>query len=216
VSERIKVNFDNFELEEKRLLIRLFRLSRPATVQRDWEAFCLRHALPLSRTASNDPLKEDEVLLTRRRVDRLFLWGAVFALPAGVASAWQLDRPDCLLFPLAPLAIGLVMRLTIPRLGIRCRKLSAKPDRRLVSFLWFLLAWAIVGIAALLLLPNTSPWVDWGAFTLWLGVLLFQCHRLDRRIGPTQQATQRARALLATEEWERLEGLRSGSNGAIV
>lgn len=72
-SQKIKANFDNFELEQRRSLIRWLRLSLPQPIQRDWEAFCIRHALPLLKHAMDAPLRADEVLITRRRWDRFFL-----------------------------------------------------------------------------------------------------------------------------------------------
>ena len=36
-ADKIKVTFDNFELEPRRWLIRLLRLSLPQSIQQDWE-----------------------------------------------------------------------------------------------------------------------------------------------------------------------------------
>ena len=72
-ADKIKVTFDNFELEQRRWLIQLFRHSLPQSIQQDWERFCLRNALPLLKQDTDAPLQPDEILITRRRWDRFFL-----------------------------------------------------------------------------------------------------------------------------------------------
>ena len=175
--QRIKIELNSFEPEERRWLIRMLRLSLSPSIQSGWEQFCLRIALPLSKPHGDVPLKDDEVLLARHRLDRTFLWLVLLALVVGVVSAWQLHGLRLLLLPLAPVVVWVLIRQGIPREGVRDRKVSVTPEK---GFLLFLLVWGIIGVAAILLLPNTQQWAMVGILIVWMTFLLLQAHRVDR------------------------------------
>ena len=122
---------------------------------------------------------------------------------AGGVLAWQFKNFNFLLSPVAPLLMWPFMRLTTPRQGIRSRRLSATPE---IGYLWFLLIWCVVSIVGGLAIPN-NVWAVCGLMIPWFAVLLFQAYRVDRR----KRATEDARASLAVEEWNRLQGPDVGS-----
>ena len=86
-------HFQNFEPEQRLLLIRLLRCSVPVSAQRNWERFCLATAIPLRERLSdrdNRPLRPDEVLTTHRRWDWMFLPMILFWAVVGTTVGWLL------------------------------------------------------------------------------------------------------------------------------
>lgn len=193
-------------------MIRLLRFALPASIQRNWDRFCLKIALPLSEVLADVPLKDGQFLFTRRWLDRTLLRLAFFSLLVGSVAAWGLHNFRFLTFPLVPLVIW-PMRLTIPRKGVRCEKAFVKPDWGPLAFL---LIWGVMSAAAFMLLPKT----DFGAvcfIVFWLAGAPFYGHWLDRR----RKSREEAMAPPAAEEWDRLEkplgesdaGYRPSGNG---
>jgi hypothetical protein len=203
-SQKIKVTFDNFELEQRLWLIRFFRRSLSPSIQRDWERFCLRNALSLSKFLTDDPLQAGEILLTRRRWDRFFSVLTVLTLAAGIVSAWCFRSFPPLAIPVPIVAIWLMMRFTTPRQGMRCERISATPEK---GFLLFLLVWGAIGLATISWLGDRHRGLAIGLMILWAAVLLFQAVRVGRR----REAARDAVAPSAAEEWERLEETDSSS-----
>jgi hypothetical protein len=200
--QRIKIYIDNFDLDRKRLLIRLLHSSLPRSVQRDWERFCVQIALPLVKRSEDATLGTDEVLLTRRRWDRFFVVLAALMLPTSILCAWLLRTPSPLVIPAATLvataAIWLMMRFSTPRQGMRDKKISATPEK---GYLLFLLLWTAIISAPIYLLGDDHVGLDVALMTLWFAPIAWQCYRLDRR----RKSAQDANAPAAVEEWERLE-----------
>jgi hypothetical protein len=197
-AEKIKVTFDNFELEQKRWLIRLLRLSLPQSIQQDWERFCLRNALPLLKQDTDAPLQPGEILITRRRWDRFFLATTVVLVVLGIICAWLLQSPTPLAFPLVSLLLWPLMRFSTPAKGLRCGKTPAPEKRHLLIFA----VWYGVGVA-IIPLDNSHNGLTIGLVIVWFAILLYLAYRMDRR----REATRDVAAPAAAEEWERLEGM---------
>lgn len=84
---KISVELHNFEPAEQRRLIHLLRRSVPRSVQRDWDRFCYKAAIPLVQRCGERPLGEGAVLLTRHHfLVGLAIWGA-----AGIAGIYAFD-----------------------------------------------------------------------------------------------------------------------------
>jgi hypothetical protein len=89
-SQKIKVDLDNFESAQQLRLIRFFHRSAAPSIQKDWDRFCYKVATPLLANSHERPLQEDEILVTRRRYDWLFLPTIVLTAIAGIGFAWYL------------------------------------------------------------------------------------------------------------------------------
>jgi hypothetical protein len=198
-SEKIKVTFDNFELKQRQCLIRLFRRSLSHSIQGNWERFCLRNALPLLKHNTDEPLQPGEILLTRRRWDRFFLLVTVVMAAAGIVCAWLFRSLPILFLPLSSPLMWLLMRFSTPRKGMRCKRISATPEK---GYLLFLLIWGVVGMAMMMSLGDNHRGLAVGLMIAWFAILLHQAYRGGRR----QEAARHAAAPAAAEEWERLDG----------
>jgi hypothetical protein len=140
---RTSVDLDGYDDEDRLRMIRRFRGLIPAAKQADWPMFCQKIALPLrdrcARPAAGEPpcpRAEGEVVITRRRYDRL----AAVMLPASfvVAGAvwWATGSPVLLGAALAIAAGWLFLRYTVRREGERRVQLTAMPGHRsLLSYL---------------------------------------------------------------------------------
>jgi hypothetical protein len=198
-SQRITILFNNFELEQRQTLIRWLRLSLPPSIQRDWERFCRRIALPLLKARVAPPLDANVALVTRQRWDRLFALLTVLAFFTGVIGAMLLRDARCLVSPAAVVPVWLLMRFITPSRGLRSEKISAMPEK---SFFIFIMIWCILGMAVIVPLIKNHSGIAMALMIAWFAVLLFQSHRFDRR----RKATLDALAPAAAEEWERLQG----------
>ena len=211
-SRTIKVYLDNFEPEQRRWLTRLFRLSLPYSIQRDWERFCFLRALPLLKGRLDVPLSDSEVLITRHRWDSYFLPATLLSAMIGVLCAWHLGQPQCLLFPVPVVGVWLWMRFTTPRKGFRSQRLSKMFER---GFLLSLLVWTGIATAALAVDRFVSPHLShpsiWpvSVCVLWFIAMGVVFYRLDH----WKQQREQPMAFAAAEEWEKLEGRQAEEMG---
>lgn len=204
-ADKVKLVFDNFELEQRRWLIQSLHLSLPKSIQQDWERFCLRIALPLLKPDTDAPLQPGEIWVTRRRWDRFFLFTTVVLVALGIVCAWWFRSLGLLALPLASLLLWPLMRLSTPTKGMRERKVNTAPEWKFFSFM---LLWAIVAVAGAILFSECHPF--------WFGVLLVLCisgmcysaHQLDCR----RRTVENTAAPAAAEEWERLAGVEVGES----
>jgi hypothetical protein len=199
----IRLGFESFCPEDRLPLIRLLREAVPQTAQRDWDVFCHCVALPWQRAAlgidAPRPLRDNEILLTRRTWDRLFgVCLTVVAMAATLAirltGSW---RP--LLSIISVSLIWLSIRTTCPQRGQRFDRITKSRD---VPFLGFLLVWAVIGGAAVSVVHYYLPsdlvyWIGLGF--LMLGLLPVGRRFEKQRAAELQQASQGA-----DSEWNRL------------
>jgi hypothetical protein len=202
-SQRITVGLDALEPRQRRWMIRLLRSSVPATLQRGWEAFCIQVALPLAKIDRDLPPRDNEVLSTRRRVDRYFLSATLLAALVGGFCAWHLHTRRFLVFPAVPAMYWFLLRFTIPQKGLRVVRMSSMRER---STTWFLLILAAGGVAGLILLAFADRFAHGnlclaGGIVLWMGILLIQARRESCR----DRLRKQAMIATAVEEWDRWE-----------
>lgn len=200
----LRLDFGQFRLEDRLPLIELFRAAIPRNAQHGWDVFCLRVALPLRQVGSEDdqnrPLEADQVLMTRRSYDRLFLCLLPVVAIVGGLAAWY-SRSWFLLF-WSFFSIGLIwapLRLMCPKKGYRTSRITRGRDR---PYLGFMLGALIVGSAGIWLsfAFDAPPAITWGGFGLWfLAVLARSVREGQRQAADLEQAAQGADA-----EWTGL------------
>jgi hypothetical protein len=195
-SEKIKVHLDKFEAEQRQRLIRRLQLSVPRSLQRDWDQFCYEVAIPLLRRSVEHPLREDEFLLTRWRIDRVFIPSIILVAAIGTGIAWHFQAARWLLMPAPFVALWLFLRMVIPAKGRRYLDRGRLDNR----FFLGLAIWGAVGIIAGYLFDvfqHHLPYPSWWAL---LGVLLW-FHRAEQR----KRQNERSRIELAVQEWEQYQ-----------
>lgn len=204
LTEKITIHIDNFPCEERLWIVEYLREQIPASAQEGWDLFCHRVALPLRRYDPQAlPVPDnDEVLLTRKRWDRLLLpWIPLFTV-GGVLAAWKFNQTHLLIAPLLPILIWLSMRYSTPQQGMVSRKISAdKETSSLLTFLGGMLAAYMIILVGLKLIDN--PRLDHSITILcltliWMAAVLCKCHRLDK----TRHKKQREQSKRSLEEWE--------------
>ncbi|MFO0897335.1 MAG: hypothetical protein U0836_07915 [Pirellulales bacterium] len=200
----LRLDLSQFRLEDRLPLIELFREAIPRNAQQGWDVFCRRVALSLRQVGAEDvqdrPLEADEVLVTRRRFDRLFLCMLpAVAVVAGLA-AWY--SHSWFLFFWSLSSIGLIwapLRFMFPQKGYRAPRITRRRDR---SYFGFLLGALVVGLAGIWLsfAFNAPPAITWGGAGLWILAVLWRAGlEGQRRTAELEQA-----ALGADAEWNRL------------
>ncbi len=166
-SQKMKIDFYSYEPRERLALIHFFRDGLPESVQRNWDLFCYKIAIPLryDEAGRQRPLRPGEAVVTRRRWDWLILpWTIVVA--AGAFLHWRLlGQPTVLLAPLGIVALWLYLRWSTPRQGFRAERMS---QNRKESRTWlFIVAWLLCGVIALGIL---EPMVANLAIAPWLAI----------------------------------------------
>ncbi len=124
-STRLALDFGDYELEERRQLIRFFRESVPSPLQHGWELFYARIVKRRTRRPRETELRDGEVLLTRRRLDSYFLAGFTLIGMVSVYVCWSTGQFPFLAFPLAMIPIWLLVHFKTPREGLVSRRLTA-------------------------------------------------------------------------------------------
>jgi hypothetical protein len=204
MTERLTINFDNFEPTERLWLIYVLRSRLPATVQRNWERFCLKVAIPLrDRDAPGNRLPgPDQVTLPRSRWDWYFIPAILLSAVIGSVAYWKYDQPRVLVAPLMPTLLWLLLRFGTPRQGLVVKRMGAAPGER--RFLFFLLSWFCVAVVGMLLYQFFRPPMPYAAavgvtgWIVWFGGLLFRATQFDRQ---RQQADLEG-PRIATQQWD--------------
>ena len=129
-STKLTISFGNYERDAKLPLIRFLRQALPTSIQQNWDLFCLKTALPLrKRKTVPGP---DEVLLTRRRIDRLGGFMLATCIGGMLVVNWVTGRPPMMIGLPASVAFSTVfwlfLRYNIPAKGLVEKRLQWKPD----------------------------------------------------------------------------------------
>ncbi len=207
VMEKLKIYLDNFEPTERLWLIRRVRTGLPETIQRDWDLFCYKIAIPLRDRGvlANRPPGPDEVTLTRRRWDWYFFPFTVLCAAIGIVYCRQLPQPRILAVPLIAALLWIVLRFNTPRQGFVLKRIGAEPGQ--TRFLLFCLWWFGIAIAGFVLLelcklpmPQALTLQIIGSIA-WFGGFLFRAHRFDRQ----RQQRDREAAKVAVQQWNEGE-----------
>ena len=204
LTEKITIHLDNFPCEDKLWIVEYLRTQIPASAQEGWDLFCHRVALPLRRYDPQAlPVPDnDEVLLTRKRWDRLLLpWILLFTV-GGVLAAWKFNLPCLLSAPLTPTALWLFLRFSTPKQGMVSQKLSA--DKETSSFLIFSGGMVLVFLTILVGLKFIElPFLDNDMFMIcltliWMPVVFWNCYQHDK----IRHKKQLEASKTSVKEWE--------------
>lgn len=204
LTEKTTIYLENFPLEDRLSIVEYLRAQIPEPDQEGWDLFCHRVAMPLRRYDPQAlPVPDnDEVLLTRKRWDRLLLpWILLFTV-GGVLAAWKFNLPRLLSAPLLPTALWLFLRFSTPKKGMVSRKISA--DKELRSLLFFTGGMLLTYLAILVGLKFIdSPLLDNNIFMacltlIGMAAMLWKCHRLDK----SQYKKQLEASKVSVKEWE--------------
>ena len=203
----VRIDLDNFEVDERICMIRFVREQTPAQRQANWDLFCHKVALPFVRYLDCDGKPRPEpgqVLISRRRWDWYFLPLIMLCAVAGTVAAWRLAQPRLLVAPLAPTSIWAVLRVLTPKRGYLSSSISATPG--MSAYLLFLLLWLAIAVAGISLFPIIAPHIPakevWAGSLLagWFAVLLWRAYRED----VTRLERDKVESLASVEAWNRL------------
>jgi hypothetical protein len=194
--KRMKLNFENYEYEDRLWLIRHFRRQLPSqVVQSDWELFCLKVAVPMRDDKDRTEPREGEVLVKRSRYDGMMAIGLAITTVIAALVAWQMANPAALGFPAIIALLWVVLHFGTPKQGHVVRR----APRQLI---WLALALQVcMGMMILVkvFLPNNLLQVL-PAFLLLIATIVF-VHRYEQQ---TKQRDRRESAASATV-WEQGE-----------
>lgn len=195
----LRIDLSNYVPEEQLWIIRFFRSQIGGERQTGWERFCRAVANPVRQEVEEPhrPLKPDEVLLTRWRIDRLFLAATILCLVITAHFAAIKREPSALLVPIVPVVLGIMLRWSIPKDGFRVPKLDGE-SRRL---------FAVLGLWTAAILTAMALRLDWVTVICVAGMTVSVVREMIRR------SRQKAQADLdeiprALQEWEANKGFR--------
>jgi hypothetical protein len=87
--DKLKVEFDNYDRETSRMLIRFFRFRLPPVVQLGWDPYWAWHWRCFDLPDMSDPAAvERETHQLCRRIDVIFAIGTLLAIAAAAATWW--------------------------------------------------------------------------------------------------------------------------------
>ncbi|HCO21634.1 MAG: hypothetical protein CME31_27860 [Gimesia sp.] len=204
LTEKIRIYLKNFPCEDRLRIVEYLRAQIPEPNQEGWDLFCHRVAMPLRRYDPQAlPVPDnDEVLLTRKRWDRLLLpWILLFTV-GGVLAAWKFNLPRLLSAPLTPTALWLFLRFSTPKQGMVSQKLSA--DKETSSFLIFSGGMVLVFLTILVGHKFIElPFLDNDMFMIcltliWMPVVFWNCYRHDK----IRHKKQLEASKTSVKEWE--------------
>ncbi len=203
VTEKLRIYLDNFEPIERLWLIRHIENGLPKSVQRDWDLFCYKIAIPLRERdiQANRPPGPDEVTLTRRRLDWYFVPFTILCGVMGFVFSWEFQQPRLLAAPLMPAFLWILLRFTIPRQGLVSKRIGSEPGQ--TRFLLFYLWWTGIAIVGFLLFALFEPRQPLAlalvlvGVVLWFGGIILRAFRFDRE----RKQRDREAAKVAVQQW---------------
>lgn len=204
LTEKTTIYLENFPCEDRLSIVEYLRAQIPEPDQEGWDLFCHRVAMPLRRYDPQAlPVPDnDEVLLTRKRWDRLLLpWILLFTV-GGVLAAWKFNLPRLLSAPLLPMILWLSMRYSTPNQGMVSQKISAdKESRSYLIFLGGMLVAYLILLNGLKFIANPPVSESTTMFCLtviWFAVVLWKSHRIGKKLHKKQLEASKT----SVKEWE--------------
>ncbi len=204
LTDKTTIYLENFPCEDRLWIVEYLRAQIPEPNQEGWDLFCHRVALPLRRYDPQAlPVPDnDEVLLTRKRWDRLLIpWILLFTV-GGILAAWKFNLPHLLSAPLLPMILWLSMRYSTPKQGMVSQKLSAdKESRSYLIFLGGMLVAYLILLNGLKFIANPPVSESTIMFCLtvnWFAVVLWKSHRIGKKLHKKQLEASKT----SVKEWE--------------
>jgi hypothetical protein len=205
----ISIYLNNFTREQQKQLIRWLRFSIPCSVQQGWDRFFCQFAMRLWFVER--PLREDQLVRTRRRCNRFFISFILVVAVIGVGFAWYIQEGRWLLIPAPFVVFWLFVRAMLPKTEYVSQWKSSQgtSNRQRLGFAFArrLGIWFVVTAVAVWLIdvfkghiPRSDLW-QWLVASLYFGVLVVEACRLEQR----QWHVERESAALAAQEWEQTE-----------
>ena len=151
---RLKIHFVKFSKADQLSLIQHVQQRIPDAVQVNWEVFCTKVAVPLSRYEAGC-LAPGQVTVTRERWARYFIPATLLFAILGVAASLTLQMHRMLIAPLPMLFLWALLHFSTPMKGLAASRIAGQPESG--RFLKFLLVWAGVGFVGLLTLIFLTP-----------------------------------------------------------
>lgn len=202
-SGRCTINLNDFDGEEVLAIASYFHHHLPENIQANWGKFCYRACGPKRRKDRSEIPTEGFALITRRRVDWLFLPALVvlivLSIPIGVL--YHVWTP--LYFSFLLTVFWLLFRWRTPSKGIYERAITAKNGE--AAFLISLFACLFMSLTAVILLRlnQNNPIVQqliFGFALLSICLVLFFGVRM--RLAEARRMSSEEEAAIA--EWEKL------------
>lgn len=204
LTEKNTIYLENFAYEDRLWIVEHLRNQIPESIQEGWDLFCHRIAMPLRRYNPHAlPVPDqDEVLLTRKRWDRLLIPCILLFAVGGVAAAWKFGLPRLLTAPVLPTALWLYLRFATPRQGMVAKNLNADPEQKsqLAFYGWFL-------VVSLLLLYVSRfvnfPWLDETTFSscvslIAICIVFWKSYQFGKAIEQKHREASKA----SVKEWD--------------
>lgn len=201
---KMKIHFTNFDKPDQLWLIRNLQQQVPTFVQENWEMFCVKAAVPLSKLDTSC-LAPGHVAVTRKRWACYFIPATLLFAVVGIVLSLTLKLPRMLIAPFPILILWALLHFSTPSNGLAAPRIDVEPEG--LRFLLFLLVWGGVGFAGGVILfalnptfPPPSVWLAVGG-TIWFSVLMFKAVQLDH----LRQGTDKERISAALKQWSEVD-----------
>lgn len=158
----VVINLKYYQLEDRLWLIRYFHRELKETVQIHWNQFCFQVAIPLEERLQQlqHPETElrapgsEEILITRRRYDRIGIPLNVVLTPTVILISWYQGQFGFLILPAMTIGWWLFLRYSIPKRGMIQKRIWAREDFRVMTYL--LVAWGSAGLIGFIILLRSE------------------------------------------------------------
>lgn len=215
--QRMRIGLSvSYTTEDRLRMIRLFHQFIPNEKQLDWAKFCCWVALPLRKSLSppaeaaikepaiQAPPSPTQVLITRKRYDRIALVIIPATLVAAIIPWMKYAKPGALGVPIFLAVNWLLIRRTVPREGQIGERLSSTPGGRSLSVGIAIMVISVLTGSVLRLKDYSHDTSCDVAILILLAGFPFIVYGLVRS-AEAEKLRSEARAILAAQEWSRGE-----------
>lgn len=201
--ETVSLSVSHFSREDKVWLIRYFRQSFPEAIQENWPLYCLHAVNRLSAEKHTvvRPPGLDEILITRKRYDRIFIPLILVSAVAGIFIGITLHNFALLVLPFLFVMFWFILRNGTPREGQVQKRLLTVRENRAVFLL--LGCWSILGFGFIIIWKlNISESVKIISSLVMILVLIPVVIPVVMRSEKERKQLEQIKAELAVREWE--------------
>lgn len=214
-----KIKLSEYRDADQLTLIRLLRSSVGDDQQSGWPMFCYKVALPLRDGPVPRRPRPDEVLINRKRYDRLFAallpTIAVISLICWLATRRVEVLAAALAIPIALSGFWLLLRSSVPKQGRYSEDLLKVSGGRLLLFT-FGGCFGSLALMRLLQILEIPPRITWPIFLTWISLplmsMLWTFPQLERRRRIENEAGSR----LAPKLWGEGEAAETPLHNAPI